>query len=120
MTGNQMFEIPAEMRDFAEKSVDQARKAFEGFIGAAMKAAEQADGASEKARATAMEAAAKAIKQAETNVSAAFELAQNVARAKDFNEVLKIQQAFVTSQLASFQGQLSELGQTVQKAAKGK
>ena len=32
------YEIPAEMRDFAEKSVEQARKAFEGFIGAAQKA----------------------------------------------------------------------------------
>ena len=32
------YEIPAEMRDFAEKSVEQARKAVEGFFGAAQKA----------------------------------------------------------------------------------
>jgi len=32
------YEIPTEMRDFAEKSVDQARKPFDGFLGAAHKA----------------------------------------------------------------------------------
>ena len=37
------YEIPAEMRDFAEKSVEQARKAFEGFIGAAQKAVTAAE-----------------------------------------------------------------------------
>jgi hypothetical protein len=31
----QNYEVPAEMRDFAEKSVEQARKAMDGFIGAA-------------------------------------------------------------------------------------
>ena len=37
------YEIPTEMRDFAEKSVDQARKAFDGFLGAAHKAVSAAD-----------------------------------------------------------------------------
>jgi hypothetical protein len=31
------YEVPAEMRDFAEKSVEQARKAIDGFMGAARK-----------------------------------------------------------------------------------
>lgn len=115
MTGN-MYEIPAELRDFAEKSMDQARKAFDGFITAAYKAAEQADGASEKARASAMDAATKAIKQAETNVAASFELAQSLARAKDFSELMKIQQDFVKSQMAVFQEQMGDIGKTVQAA----
>ncbi|HKH35041.1 MAG TPA: phasin, partial [Beijerinckiaceae bacterium] len=29
------YEVPPEMREFAEKSVEQARKAIDGFIGAA-------------------------------------------------------------------------------------
>ncbi len=32
------YQIPTEVREFAEKSVEQARKAFEGFSGAAQKA----------------------------------------------------------------------------------
>jgi phasin len=117
MTAKMPYEIPGELRDFAEKSMDQARKAFDGFISAAYKAAEQADGASEKARASAMDAATKAIKQAETNVNASFELAQRLARAKDFAEILQIQQAFVQEQMSVFQTQMTEFGKTVQKAA---
>ena len=30
-----IYKVPNEVRDFAEKSVEQARKAFEGFAGAA-------------------------------------------------------------------------------------
>jgi hypothetical protein len=33
------FEIPTEMRQVAEKSLEEARKAFDGFIAAAQKAA---------------------------------------------------------------------------------
>jgi len=36
MTGP-AYQIPTEVRDFAEKSVEQARKAFEGFSGAAQR-----------------------------------------------------------------------------------
>ena len=35
---NKPYEIPTEVRDFAEKSVDQARKAVSGFLDAAQKA----------------------------------------------------------------------------------
>ncbi|MCZ7643639.1 MAG: hypothetical protein M5U33_14340 [Pseudorhodoplanes sp.] len=39
------FEIPTEMRKFAEQSMDQARKAFENFIGAAQQAVTDFEGA---------------------------------------------------------------------------
>ncbi len=32
-----VYEIPQEMREFADKSVEQARKAFDGFVGAAQR-----------------------------------------------------------------------------------
>ena len=35
---NSPFEVPNEMRDFAERSVEQARKAFEGFLTVAQRA----------------------------------------------------------------------------------
>src|SRR5215211_614419 len=41
------YEIPAEMRDFAEKSVDQAKKAFDGFMTAAYKAAGTMEGSTD-------------------------------------------------------------------------
>ena len=40
----QNYEIPPEMRDFAEKSVEQARKAIDGFMNAAQKTADTFEG----------------------------------------------------------------------------
>ena len=35
MAASDRFEVPPELRTFAEKSVEQARQAFDGFISAA-------------------------------------------------------------------------------------
>ena len=43
------FEVPAEMREFAERSIEQARKAMDGFVSAAMKAADTFEGSSSTA-----------------------------------------------------------------------
>ena len=32
MNGKLPYEVPTEMREFAERSVEQARKAFDGFM----------------------------------------------------------------------------------------
>ena len=61
------FEIPTEMRDFAEKSVDQARKAFDGFIGAAHKAMETLEGSTSSMQANATETTRKSLSYAEQN-----------------------------------------------------
>lgn len=111
------YDVPPEMREFAEKSVDQARKAFDGFMGAAQKAVETVSGSTESARANAEQSAQKAMSYAEQNVTAAFDLAQKLVRAKDPAEVLQHQSEFLKAQMASFQRQMTELGAVVQKAA---
>ena len=73
---NSPFEIPSEMRDFAERSVDQARKAFEGFLAVAQKTAgvtEGAPGATPGVKAL----SAHVLSYTEQNVNAAFELAHS-------------------------------------------
>ena len=47
MSNNLNLEIPAEVREFAEKTVDQARKAFDSFVAAAQKATAQSEAAAE-------------------------------------------------------------------------
>jgi hypothetical protein len=41
--GNGSFEIPAEMRAFAQKSAEQAKQAFDSFISAAQHAVNTAE-----------------------------------------------------------------------------
>ncbi|MCB1542640.1 MAG: phasin [Rhodoblastus sp.] len=109
------YEIPAEMRDFAEKSVEQARKAFEGFIGAAQKAVSAAE-TTPFAVPGAKEVGAKAVSYAEANVKAAFDHAQKLVHAKDLREVLQLQNEFLKAQLTTLQDQAKEFGAAVQKA----
>lgn len=111
------YEIPTEMRDFAERSVSQARKAFEGFMGAVQKTSGTIDGATYSAQATAKDVTSKAVSFAEKSVTAAFDLAEKLVHAKDIQEVLQLQTDYVRSQMEAIKSQTKELGEAVQKAA---
>jgi hypothetical protein len=69
VTGN--FEIPREMRALAEQSVEQARKAFDGFMTAAQKAASGMEGQASAAHAGAKDVRQKTMTFAEANVAIA-------------------------------------------------
>ena len=117
---NPPYEIPPEMRDFAERSVEQARKAFEGFMGAAQKAARTVDTTTQAVQAQAKDMGVKAVSYAEENVNAAFEHAQKLTRAKDIQEVMALQAEFVKAQMANIQAQAKEFGTLMQNAANSK
>jgi len=111
------YEVPAEMRDFAERSVSQARKAFEGFMGAVHKTASAMDGAAANPALTgAKDMSAKAVGFAEKNVTAAFDLAEKLVHAKDINEVMALQSEFLKAQMSAIQDQARELGEAAVKA----
>ena len=80
---NSPFEIPNELRDFAERSVDQARKAFEGFLAVAQRAAGVAGDATNTSRSGAKSVSAHVLTYTEQNVNAAFDLAHKLIKAKD-------------------------------------
>ena len=109
-----VFEIPNEMRDFAEKSVDQARKAFDGYMDAAHQAANRMETAAQAAGESAKQATSKAVTFAGDNVTAAFELARKLLAARDVQEVLSIQSEFAKAQLAAIQAQAAELSKAMQ------
>jgi phasin len=111
------YEVPTEMREFAERSVEQARKAFDGFIGAATKAVDSAHGSAESARVNTHDVARKAISYAETNVAAAFDLAQKLVQSKDLTEVMAHQTEFMKAQMAALQTQIKEIGAAAQEVA---
>ncbi len=108
------YQIPTEMRDFAEKSVEQARKAFEGFMGAAQRAAGTVEGTAELVQTNAKDLTAKTFEAAETNINAAFELARNLVQAKDLQEVMALQAEYLKSQFAAVQSQAKDLGALIQ------
>src|SRR5882757_11511728 len=118
MAANDRFEVPPEMRAFAEKSVDQARQAFDGFIAAAHNAVSAFEGQAETARKGARDVTTKAINFAEQNIASSFELAQQLLRAKDMQDVLKLQSDYIKRQMQVLADQAKVLGESASAAAK--
>ena len=110
------FEIPAEMRQMAEQSVEQAKKAFDGFIAAAQQAVSNFEGQAAATQTGAKDVGKRAMAFAEQNVASSFEFAQKLARAKDIEEIMRLQAEFVKTQMQTLSDQAKELGETATKA----
>ena len=115
--GSMNFEIPAEMRALAEKSVEQARQAFETFMSAATHAASTADKQVQGAQAGAKEVGSLAVRFSERNLAASFLFAQQLVRAKDTQEVMALHADYVKRQIATLSDQAKELSKEAAKMA---
>ena len=111
------FEVPGELRDFAQKSVEQARKAFEGFVTVAQKAAGAVDTANATMQTNVKSVSSQALGYAEQNVNAAFDFAQKLVQTKHPQEAFALQSEYLKSQLANLQTQAKEIGTLIQKSA---
>jgi phasin len=118
MAAPNQFELPQDMRAFAEKSVEQAKQAFDGFISAAHQAVNAFEGQAESARKGARHVAEKAMSFAERNVANSFEFAQQLVRAKDIQELMRLQADFIRNQMQILTEQAKELGESASAAAK--
>jgi len=88
------LEVPAELRDLAEKTIDQAEKAFTLFFEAATKSASSVPGAS-------TEVSKQALTFTEQNMKSAFEHARKLVHATDLQEAMRIQSEFLRSQFTN-------------------
>ena len=111
----EQFAVPNEMRAFAEQSVAQARKAFDGFIQAANQAMGQLQGRAQAAQSSASEIAHKSMSYAEQNVATTFDFAQKIMHAKDASEVMGLQSEYLSRQIQALSSQVQELGQSAAK-----
>jgi phasin len=116
--GNLNFEVPAEMREFAEKSVAQAKQAFDGFIAATQHAVDTAETQAKTMQSGAKQAGELALSFAERNVAASFDFAQRLMQAKDAKEVTSLQAEYIKSQIAAMTEQAKELSKKAAKMTK--
>lgn len=112
-----LFGVPPEMRSFAEANVEQTRKAFENFLATAQSAARAMDSQGSAARAGAREIGTRAIDYAEKNVAASLEYAQNLLKAKDVTEIMRLHTDYVQNQMRALAEQASEMGKAMTQAA---
>ena len=102
----------------AERSVEQARQAFEGFISAAQRAMTAFEGQAESARQGAKDVTEKAMTFAERNITGSFDFAQRLVQAKDVEEMLKLQANYIKTQMQVLADQAKELGESTSKVAR--
>ena len=88
------LEVPAELRDLAEKTIDQAEKAFGMFFDAAGKSM-----ASVPSPGT--EISRQALSFTEQNMKAAFDHARKLVQATDLQQAMQIQSEFLRSQFTN-------------------
>ena len=110
------FEMPPEFRAMAEASVEQARKSFDNFMGAARRTAEAMEGQGSAARTGAREIGAKALAFAERNMAASLDYAQGLVKARDASEIMRLHADYVQAQMRNLTEQASEMGQAVAKS----
>ena len=113
------FDVPTQMRQFAEQSVEQAKKAVDGFLTAAQKTATALENQANTAQSGAKDVRDKVMTFAEENIANSFEFAQKLVRARDVQEVMALQQEFLRSQMQAMQAQAKDLGTAATKAAGG-
>jgi hypothetical protein len=119
MPQNQPFEIPQQLRELAERNVEQARTAY----GQLMDAMTQATGMwmsampSNEMTSGFKVVRERAIQFAKQNAEACFAAASELANAKDIQDLLAIQSRSAQTQMQAYALQAQELGRLMVEAA---
>ena len=111
------FEIPAGVRDLAERNVAQVRQAYEQFLGLVTKAQETILKSQGAMTISVVEIQAKVLHFAQANIEANFRFATDIAKARDVKEYLEVQSRYAQSQLESYAKQAQEITRLIGVAA---
>ena len=109
------FDIPADMLALAEKSVEQAKQAFDIFISAAQQAVSTAETQAATAQAGAKQVGELAMGFAERNIASSFEFAQKLLQAKEPKDMMAMHAEYVNTQIAALTDQAKELAKRAAK-----
>ena len=112
------FEPPQELREFAGRTVEQARKLCNDFFATARKAATGFNGAQFPSGVGAHDFVSKCLDYAEQNTNAGFDYAARLVRAENLQQAMEIQAEFVKGQFMAIQQQWQEVGTEAQRAAR--
>jgi hypothetical protein len=93
------FEVSDEMRSIAEKSVEQARQAFEGLLDATHRFVGTFGGQNETAGKGAKGVADRAMTFVQHDIANSFEFAEKLMRAESVQEVLKLQADYIKARM---------------------
>jgi phasin len=111
MTEQQQFklEVPAQIKEVAEKTIDQAERGFSAFIETAHKSLSKIPNQT-------TDLSLKALSLTEQNMKAAFDHAKKLLQAKDLQDAMRLQAEFLKAQYEAATEQLKEMGNSVRSS----
>lgn len=109
------FEVPAAVREFAEKSVNQARDAYAKLKTSADEATALVEETVETARAGTYAIGMKAVDAAKSNSDASFSFARELFGAKSMTDLIELQSTFARKQFDAFTSQFREFQALTEK-----
>ena len=109
------MEIPAAFREFAEKSVSQAKENYEKMKSAAEQATDVLEGTYATATKGAADCGMKMIEQARVNTNAAFDFATQFMAVKSFSEAVELSTSHARKHFETLTAQTKELTALAQK-----
>jgi hypothetical protein len=107
----------AGFRDAAERSVEQARKAFEEAMSFAQKAVSGAETAQQQVQGHVREFTRETLDFAGASTAATLDLVEKLAKARTPQEAMAIQKAYLETQMERLGQQARSLGDGAIKAA---
>jgi phasin len=97
------MEMPQQIREMAETTINQAEKSFGAFMDAANRSVSILPS-------PASDLPMKALSISEQNMKSAFDHARDLLRARDVQDVMRIQAEFLRAQFEAATEQLRQLG----------
>ena len=104
------MEVPAQIKEFAEKTLEQAEKGFNAFIEAANNSSGMMPG-------PATDMSKKLLAMTGQNLRSTFDHSKKLLHAKDVQGAIQIQTEFLKVQYAAATEQLKEVGSTIRSSA---
>src|SRR5712671_7368246 len=105
------MDVPPQVREFAQKSVDQAERAISSFMDSASKSVAMVPGPM-------TDVAKQALAITEKDLKASFEHARKLMQAKDIGEVMQLQSDFLRNQFGTATEQFKKMTGGATSAAK--
>lgn len=110
-------EMPAEVADFAQKSVNQAQEAFDKASDLAHSNMQYVDAVAGAFKARTADIQLKAMEIAQINMNSAFTYMRKAFAVKDPTEFVTLNQEFARDQFAAYSRQATELNELTLKLA---
>ncbi len=111
------MEIPEQVRQLAERNVEQARSAYSQFMDMARQAQNAMSKQSGAMAESMVDLQARTLRFAEQNMEAGFQCASELARARDLKEYLEIQSKHAQRQMQTYAQQAQEIGRLMGEVA---